>query len=1161
MRATGRYPDLNSAAAPPSPARPKSRPHSRRRVAWRQPVTATHQTPLGGSRSMPWLIAMIALAGSLTLAPSSTVTQPTPKTDASPRATATTLLAGLPISFEPNLGQADAEVRFITRSKGYSAAFGDDFFAYMLSPAHPEGEPESTPGKDTEVSVVKLSFLFMNDTAAIAPGPVQAGTSNYFIGSDASKWIAEAPNYSSIRYLDAWEGIDIVVRDGDGHQVEHDFVVAPGADPARILMRPESAGRVFVNGDGDLVFDAGSAQLVQRRPIAFQEQDGRRTQVDAHFDFRPSGELGIGLGNYDRSLPLTIDPVSVAYSSYLGGTSGDYGQGVAIDGPGNAYITGFTFSTNYPTTSPFQDSYGGGVYDAVVTKVNSTGSAKVYSTYLGGSFADSGYGVAVDSSGNAYVTGNTASSSNFPPVGAFQGTFGGAADTFVTKINPAGSALVYSSFLGGSSTDEGFGIAVDAGGNAYVGGRTFSSDFPTTSPFQGATGGTSDGFIAKVNAAGSAKTYSSYIGGSSADIVRAVAVDLYGSAVLTGLAMSSNFPTTTPLQGALSGSSDAFVTRVNAAGTAKVYSTFLGGSGDEEGKGVAVDTSGNAYIVGQTSSANFPTASPAQGTSGGGSDAFLTKFNLTGSAMIYSTYLGGTAVEDARAVAVDQTDNAYVAGITSSSDFPVASPFQGSFGGGADVFVTKFNSSGSTRVYSSFLGGSSSDVGRGIGIDGAGNAFVSGGTSSTNFPVVLPFQGSFGGGGEDIFITKITPPVIRANTTSASAQSVGPANRPDVSNSGSFVSFHSPAGDLVAGDTNGVGDVFVKATITGTIERISVATDGTEGNGGSIVGSITPDSRYVTYFSQATNLVLGDTNGVGDIFLRDRLTNTTERISVASDESQSNGASRFPQISPDSRYVVFQSEATNLVAGDTNGKWDIFLRDRTLGTTERISVASDGSQSDKASARPSVSDDGNLVTYHSWATNLVASDTNGVSDVFVRNRSGSTTTRASVATDGTEAGGESQFPKISGDGSTVVFHSLATNLVASDSNSSRDVFARVLSGPTTERVSLTDGDSQGDNTSGFADISTDGRYVIFHATATNLVTGDTNALQDIFIRDRTSGTTKRGSLTHDGSEANDISGMSAISGDGGHIVYQSRATNLVTGDSNSAQDVFYTTRP
>jgi hypothetical protein len=315
-----------------------------------------------------------------------------------------------------------------------------------------------------------------------------------------------------------------------------------------------------------------------------------------------------------------------------------------------------------------------------------------YSTYLGGGSDDDGYAIAVDGSGNAYVTGYTLSS-DFPTTGALQGANGGPVDVFVSKLNPSGSALVYSTYLGGGTNDYGYGIAVDDAGNAYVTGDTWSTDFPMSNPLQGTNAGDDDAFVTKLNASGSALVYSTYLGGGFYDAGYAIAVDASRSVYVTGFTWSTNFNTAAPLQGIKGGSEDAFVSKIDASGAALVYSTYLGGASFEEGHGIAVDGSGNAYVTGYTASTNFPTAGPFQGANAGSYDAFVSKINSAGSALAYSSYLGGGSDDSGNGIAVDGSGNVYVTGYTASTNFPTAGPFQGTKSAGNDAFVSKIGES------------------------------------------------------------------------------------------------------------------------------------------------------------------------------------------------------------------------------------------------------------------------------------------------------------------------------------------------------------------------------------------------------------------------------------------------------------------------------------
>jgi plastocyanin len=610
----------------------------------------------------------------------------------------------------------------------------------------------ATQSRSSPPEVLRMKLLGADPHPAVEGTEELPGKSHYFIGNDPKKWRTDVPQYARVEYKNVYPGVSLTYYGNQG-QLEYDFVVSPGGDPRRIRLGIEGAKGIRVDAEGNLVLSLPGGEVVEKAPVVYQEIGRARKAVEGRFVVRGRGEVGFEVGAYEADRPLVLDPLLV-YSTYLGGSGNDAGLGIAMDTSGNAYVTGYTNSTNFPTANPLQAANGGG-YDAFVAKVNAVGSALVYSTYFGGSGDDIGQSIAVDGSGNAYVTGYT-QSTDFPTANPLQAVYGGNADAFVAKLNASGSALVYSTYLGGSGSDYGQGIAVDASGNAFVTGSTGSANFPTANALQAANAGGSDAFVVKVNAAGSALVYSTYLGGSGLDQAWGIAVDLAGNAYVTGDTVSTNFPTTNPLQATHGGgTSDAFVAKVNAAGSALVYSTYLGGSGGDQGQGIAVDASGSAYVTGLTSSTNFPTANPLQAANGGANDAFVAKLNTAGSALVYSTYLGGSGDDFGDGIAVDALGNAYVTGLTGSTNFPTANPLQATHGGGIyDAFVAKLNAAGSALAYSTYLGGSGGDQGQGIAVDASGNAYVTGYASSTNFPTANPLQAA-NGGGADGFVAKI----------------------------------------------------------------------------------------------------------------------------------------------------------------------------------------------------------------------------------------------------------------------------------------------------------------------------------------------------------------------------------------------------------------------
>jgi len=702
---------------------------------------------------------------------------PASKSDDAVRVRVIDAFGKLPLSFEANRGQTDSQVRFLSRSLQHTLLLAPtEAVLVFVTREHPEGGQGQgakaklgKPGTATR-TVLRMTFLGANPDARVTGREELPGKANYFVGNDPASWRTNVPTYARVHYEDLYPGIDLVYY-GNQRQLEYDFVVRPAADPRRIALSFRGAHRLEVDPQGDLVLHTAAGAIRQLKPIIYQEVAGRRVEISGGYVLRDGQRVGFHVAAYDTSLPLIIDP-SLAYSTYLGGGGFDEGRGIAVDATGNAYVTGFTDSPDFPIAGAFQTTLGGGFGDAFVTKLDPAGSALVYSTYLGGNGFDQGTGIAVDSTGNAYVTGFTAST-NFPTTGgAFQTATGGPSDSptdaFVTKLNPAGAALVYSTYLGGNGIDLGTGIAVDSTGNAYVTGFTqpaanqSSPNFPTTAgAFQTVFGGgSSDAFVTRLNFAGSGLVYSTYLGGSDFDEGFGIALGAGGNAYVTGSTDSTNFPTTAGVfQTASGGGGDAFVTRLAATGSTLVYSTYLGGSGFDEGSAIAVDASGNAYVTGDTGSINFPIMGGAfQTASGGAIDAFVTKLASNGSGL-YSTYLGGNGDDQGAGVAVDAGGNAYLAGFTSSTNFPTtAGAFQTASGGSGDAFVTTLAPSGSTLVFSTYLGGSGFDMGTGITLDAMAspNAYVVGFTGSTDFPTTPgAFDRTFNGGVDDTFVAKI----------------------------------------------------------------------------------------------------------------------------------------------------------------------------------------------------------------------------------------------------------------------------------------------------------------------------------------------------------------------------------------------------------------------
>ncbi|MDP9159568.1 MAG: SBBP repeat-containing protein [Acidobacteriota bacterium] len=607
--------------------------------------------------------------------------------------------------------------------------------------------------------VLRMRFAPDGALSQLTSHGLLPGTSNYFRGNDPKEWRTGVQSYSKVRFQNVSPGIDFVFY-GTQQQIEYDIVVAPGTDPGSIKLAYDGQRNMRVDNRGNLILEAeGGGQVVQQKPFVYQLVDGTKKSVAGHYVMKGQREVGFTVGNYDHRRALILDPI-LSYSTYLGGSGDDAGNAIAVDSAGNAYVTGSTQSPNFPTASPFQSAYHFNT-DAFVTKLNPAGTAFIYSTYLGGNGLDTGFGIAADSSGNAYVTGGT-TSTNFPTVSPIQ-THGGI---FLTKLNPTGTALLYSTYYGGTNSEQANAIAIDSAGDAYIAGQTASTDFPTKSSFQSVSGGNYDAFVAEFNPTGTATIYSTYLGGSGRDTGQGVAVDTLGNAYVTGQTFSTNFPTHSPLQATTSGDS-IFVTKLSPTGNTLVYSTYFGGNAGQIGNAIAIDPSNNAYVTGTTNSGNFPLKNAFQKTFG---FAYVFKLNAAGNALIYSTYLSDAGT----GIAADSAGNAYVTGYTTSTTFPTKNPVQPALGGLNDAFLIVFNPTGTSLLYSSYLGGSNNDYGAGIALDTNGAAYVTGRTSSTNFPTKNPNQAAFGGGQFDGFISKtlIFPPADLSITKTASPSPV-----------------------------------------------------------------------------------------------------------------------------------------------------------------------------------------------------------------------------------------------------------------------------------------------------------------------------------------------------------------------------------------------------
>jgi hypothetical protein len=672
--------------------------------------------------------------------------------------TAAGALAGLPLAFEPNVGQASGDVQYLARMPGSIVLLGTSQLTMAL---HRRVQPVAKNDATVPSEVTELLRVDLLGTASSSRARGErrlAATSNYFIGSDAAQWRRKVATYSRVRYSSIYRNVDLLYYGKNG-SLEYDFVVRPGGNPESIRFALPDTMSVELEPSGDLIVQASDSQMRMRRPVSYQVIDGRRREVQSRFRQLGDREYGLELGHYDRRRAVVIDPV-LAYSSYLGGIADEGIFGITFDSSGNIYLAGETSSVNFPVANSLQ-SHLAGNYDAFVAKFDPTGRTLLYSTYLGGSDYDHATSLLVDDGGNVYMGGVTRSM-NFPTANALQSSYSGNGDGFVAKISPTGSELIFSTYLGGTSFDLVSGIAVGRGHSIYLTGSTSSTNFPTTAhaisnrcDLGVNTICTGDAFITKLDSTGHLM-YSTYLGGSSPDGASGITADTFGDAYVTGQTGSHDFPVLMAWQRALAGSVNAFVLKLHDGG-GPIWSTYLGGSGVDSGTGITVDRQRNVYVTGTTTSPNFPLSHAFQTSNHGGqSDGFVTKFDERGTHLVYSTYIGGSGWDFPWTIKLFNGSDATIVGFTSSADFPLSSPLQSIYGGGrTDAFVAQFDYAGNQLRFSTYLGGSGDDAGYAIAIGSSHTMWVGGSTSSVNFPLVNAFQPVYGGGPFDAFFSKI----------------------------------------------------------------------------------------------------------------------------------------------------------------------------------------------------------------------------------------------------------------------------------------------------------------------------------------------------------------------------------------------------------------------
>jgi hypothetical protein len=723
--------------------------------------------------------------------------------------------------FIRNKGQWNPEVKYLARIGGMNAWITNSGVVYDYYKINKNFRKSVPSGDETKINimnpkekrdyennntaiqghVIKMQLLNAEKNVGQEGNSKRQGYYNYFIGNDQNKWASFVPLYDNVDLQGVYKNIDVKYYYENG-TLRYDYKVKPGAEISQIKFMFEGQDGLSINSNGELILNTSIGEVTHGKIYAYQMEGAAQKEVDCKFEQRDDGTIGLKALNFDAKKELIIDPL--VYSTFIGGigNNNDQGKSIAVDAGGNVYITGYTGHGDFPIiTGAYQDTLAG-FQNAFVTKLNSTGTALIYSTFIGGNYTETGTSIAVDAAGDAYITGSTRSK-NYPTTkGAFQTSLSGTQNVFVTKLNAAGSSLLYSSYLGGNNWDYGNSIAIDTGGSAYLTGYTASSNYPTTvGAFQTTFGAKYyNVFVTKFNSAGAGLVYSTFIGGNNYDVGNSIVVDLKGNAYVAGYTGSSNYPTTA---GAFQtnfggGVYNAFVTKLNSAGSALVYSSYVGGSNFDQATSITVDTGGNAYITGNAQSSNYPTTVGAFQTAllGSGS-AFVTKLNSTGGALAYSTFIGGNNYDYGTAIVLDDTGSAYITGYTSSSNYPTTiGAYQTTLAGYQNAFISNLNSTGSALAYSTFIGGNSDDLGFSIALDKGGNAYIDGATNSSNFPITNgAYQTNMSGGGSTFFVTKLNlsrATSIQLNNSSIPGKYELSQNYPNPFNPGTVINYALP---------------------------------------------------------------------------------------------------------------------------------------------------------------------------------------------------------------------------------------------------------------------------------------------------------------------------------------------------------------------------------
>jgi len=668
-----------------------------------------------------------------------------------------------PLSFTENVGQFPEEVLYQVHTSAATVYLCHDEIVTVFS------EPADVENEIDVLSIVS-SLVGADNGATIQAEGVLPHHHNYYIGNDPDKWYTYVPNYASVVYKNIYLGIDLKYYSNE-NSLKYDFIVSPGADPSVIQIQYEGFEDLFLTPEGDIQIDTNFGSIYEKKPFIYQDINGVKQEISGEYKIIGSDIFGFEINDYyDASFPLIIDP-TLKYSTYLGGSNYDVGEEIVADSAGNVYIVGHTESADYPTANPYQGVLAGNT-DAFITKLHPSTNTLVYSTYLGGNNFDYGASIDIDSSGFASIVGTTYSN-NLPVFAALFPTLSGIQDAFVSRIDPNG-IMIFCTYLGGMNWEWGLDIAVDTAGFSYVVGYTDSPGFPIANPYDSSYNGGFDIFVSKFDPPGGVLLFSTFLGGSNNEIGMGIDFDSNGNAYIIGYTWSTNFPVTgNAYDSSYNGGADiclAILDTVTGGPGSLSYGSYIFGTADDIPYDIAIDGSNIFYVTGETASTQnnfFPITSNAyQQFLQGVRDAFFFKLDSSltpANQMLYCTYLGGQTGggghDSGRSIELDSNNNAYIAGSTECSDFPLVNPL-GPYNGGNEAFASLFDptqTGTASLLDSTYIGGSNHDEGYGIAVDNNNDAFVTGLTYSTDFPTLNPYQNN-NNGQCDVFVTQIGVP-------------------------------------------------------------------------------------------------------------------------------------------------------------------------------------------------------------------------------------------------------------------------------------------------------------------------------------------------------------------------------------------------------------------